>query len=272
MPKKFNWLPSMVEMLIQRFPKEGTLALSREIGLSRGSIMKKALELGLESPTGIRDLLFKNRETLKVDYFKKWSSVMAYDLGYIWADGSVSDPQEQGILTLRCKSEDEEIVLGVRTRLGSNHTINRRLGMTRVHITSKPLVESLINDCGVLPCKSELDLHFPCVPSIYLSEFCRGYFDGDGCVHQSKRGELRVLFLGSHRFIKDLHLLLCLTLGLTFNKPYLKEGSPTISVAEWSAQKDVEKLRDWLYPQGVFPALNRKKQIMLEEKQYQLPS
>lgn len=266
MPKKFNWLPTMVEMLTQRFPKEGTLALSKDIGLSRASIMKKALELGLKSPTGRRDLLFKNRETLKVNYFQKWSTLMAYDLGYIWADGSVSDPFEQGILTLRCKSEDEEIVLGVRSRLGSNHTINRRLGLTRVHITNKILVESLINDCGVLPNKSELDLPFPQIPLPYLSSFCRGYFDGDGCVHQSKRGELRVLFLGSHRFIGELHNILCSTLGLTRNKPYLKWESPTVSVAEWAGQKDVENLRNWMYPKEVFPFLTRKKQIMLGEK------
>ena len=113
MPKKYEWTSQALEMVRDRFPREGTSSLAKDLRISRGLVMKKALQLGLISPTGIREVLLRNKTNLKVSYFRLWSSEMAYDLGYIWADGSVSRSKKQGILTLRCSSNDEEIILGV---------------------------------------------------------------------------------------------------------------------------------------------------------------
>ena len=98
---------------------------------------------------------------------------MAYDLGYIWGDGStgyVTGTTKPQNLHLKCKTADENIILGIRDRLGSNHKITRGVRLldsgnlsyyTTVTISNSEITRTLIEDHGVLPGKSFKNLHFP---------------------------------------------------------------------------------------------------------------
>ena len=105
--------------------------------------------------------------------------------------------------------------------MGSNHKISKRKKKEKAHrigyrlqLGSKDMFSDLIQ-LGFMPNKS-LILHFPKVPGIYLGDFVRGYFDGDGCVYFKKhwvkdRKKMKWVFTtrftsGSESFLKDLFI------------------------------------------------------------------
>jgi hypothetical protein len=125
---------------------------------------------------------FKSKYTLNMNFFKNWSSEMAYILGYIFADGSVR--VRQGKSELSIKSKDNSILLKIKIAMESSNPIAERKNnngiLYQFLINRKEIVNDLIK-YGVIPNKT-FKMKFPCIPGKYLSHFIRGYFDGDGHV------------------------------------------------------------------------------------------
>ena len=156
---------------------------------------------------------------------------MAYVLGYWYADGNVLDATK----STRGKyssvtSTDRETVFNFKSLLDSRHKISESFRAIHVNsrrqytlrIGSRELYDSLL-DKGLRPNKS-LIMTFPKIPSRFLADFVRGYFDGDGCVHIEKsRGKnkqiilkrLRTIFTsGSKKFLASLRIKLEKNTGL----------------------------------------------------------
>lgn len=123
------------------------------------------------------------------NFFKKWSSEMAYVLGFIFADGYIQI-NSRGSSYFCFDSTDKEIVLKIRKVLSSNHKIRKRFRSIKnpkwkdsyiLQIGGVEFVRDL-HKLGVIRNKS-LKIAFPKVPPKFLGHFVRGYFDGDGCVH-----------------------------------------------------------------------------------------
>lgn len=157
------------------------------------------------------------------DYFKRWGPEMAYLLGYIYADGSLEDSPKIRGHYIRLTSIDKDRIQFAQTQLQAAHPI-QKLTKTTPHekqrfllrIGSKKMFADLLS-IGLSPKKS-LTVRMPVIPKKYLSNFVRGYFDGDGCVYietalntKGKRilKALRVIFTsGSKKFLIDLEKLL----------------------------------------------------------------
>jgi len=157
--------------------------------------------------------------TLNQDFFKEWSSDMAYVLGYFAADGSML-VNRRGSCFIEFTSTDRILLEYVRTVSGSDHLITERPKRSehwkkqyRLQIGSKEWFGDLTALCFIQG-KSKT-LRFPDVPDAFLGDFVRGYFDGDGCVYighlkfsdrTQKRWILQTLFTsGSRPFLEDLH-------------------------------------------------------------------
>ena len=156
-------------------------------------------------------------KTLNQDFFKTWSSDMAYVLGFFAADGNMSRNKKGGCY-IDFGITDFELLNDIRKTLNSNNKISARdRGLTwktlyRLQIGSKIMYNDLIM-LGFTPHKS-LTIKFPPVPKEYLADFVRGYFDGDGCVHfgrywrkdrQQWKLQLSTCFTsGSKEFLGDL--------------------------------------------------------------------
>jgi hypothetical protein len=201
--------------------------------------------------------------SLRTDYFLTWTPFMAFDAGYVTADGCITtdDGRPRG-LKLGCQTRDEEVILGIRDRLGSHHSVHRDSvrRSTSVCIYSKRLAESLIRCCGILPRKSFLDLAFPDVPDEFLPHFVRGYLTGDGCVSRSKRGQTTVSFFGTRSFIAGLADRINAATGVS-RKNVLHIRRTTYAVL-WSRRTDLEILYAWLFPPGHYPCLRRKRDLL----------
>lgn len=119
------------------------------------------------------------------DFFKKWSSEMAYVLGFFTADGSMYTTK-RGTHFLDFQITDKALLGKIRESLGSDHKISiRRRGhnrktVYRLQIGSKSVFLDLLN-LGLTPNKSNT-IKLPDIPRQYFSDFVRGYFDGDGNV------------------------------------------------------------------------------------------
>jgi hypothetical protein len=111
---------------------------------------------------------------------------VAYVLGFFVADGNMIRTRRGGYY-ISFEIIDLELLLAIRKILGVNNKISARRRMPkyreiyRLQIGSKAMYNDLAL-LGLLPCKS-LIMPFPDIPEQYLSDFTRGYFDGDGCVH-----------------------------------------------------------------------------------------
>lgn len=106
---------------------------------------------------------------------------MAYVLGFLFADGNVVRTS-RGSYYIAFYSSDKELLLRMRSEMGSEHKISKRNARSgnvyRIQIGSKKLFDDLFR-LGLTPGKARR-MKFPHIPSQFMRDFIRGYFDGDG--------------------------------------------------------------------------------------------
>jgi len=154
---------------------------------------------------------------VNVNFFKKWSSDMAYVLGFFMADGSI-DINPRGSHYLSIQICDKELLESIKEALGSNHKISIRKGFEnendkyRLQIGRKEMFQDLIK-LGVNQQKA-YTMKMPNVPKKYFGDFVRGYFDGDGnvwsgFVHKERKTQTLVIHTVftscSQNFLNSLH-------------------------------------------------------------------
>lgn len=142
---------------------------------------------------------------MKQDYFDIIdTSEKAYWLGFLSADGCVTDKGRYRI-TFGLHSDDEDhLRLFLKALDAEDKSVLRRSNQpfSYVQIHSEQLVKSLIGH-GCIVHKS-LHLQFPThVRDIFVKDYIRGYFDGDGSVYRTGKA-IGCKFLGNHDFLGHL--------------------------------------------------------------------
>ena len=106
----------------------------------------------------------------------------AYILGFIAADGGITDNQTYGRLSLGVHPRDRDILERILTCLQSDTAIRERTTSqwprVDVQIYSRRLVQDL-RQYGIVPRKS-LTLAYPALPKHLERHYIRGLWDGDG--------------------------------------------------------------------------------------------
>ena len=117
------------------------------------------------------------------DFFKTWSRDMSYVLGFLYADGNIVQTK-RGTHFTAFYSADESLLLDMRKVLKSEHVVSKRSSRSgqvcRLQIGSRIWFEDL-GKIGLTPNKTKR-MTLPTIPDEFLSDFVRGYFDGDGNV------------------------------------------------------------------------------------------
>ncbi len=167
------------------------------------------------------------------EFFDRWNPVMAYVLGYWYADGSIY-PSERGSY-INVTSTDRSTIYKIKKWLNSQHTVQKEKSSAQngkvkfiLRIGNKKLYEALTK-LGIYPSKS-LTIRLPHIADGFFADFLRGYFDGDGCVYLYRtKGKTQRLILrklsviftsGSEGFLKDLLANLRRYLDLRQTKVY----------------------------------------------------
>lgn len=166
---------------------------SRELGI-KYSLSKTCILKILERyniPKVNRRLVNNN---LDVHYFDNIDTEeKAYFLGFIFADGSISNDE----FFLDINEKDIEMLLRIREEIHSNCKITtRKKGnsmMSRIAIKNKVFCSSL-SQYGIIENKTKMTSHLPVekIPTIFYKDFLRGLIDGDGWVIKTKQNLYKI--------------------------------------------------------------------------------
>ena len=177
-------------------------SISKEIGVDR-HIISRELKKYFEDEIDISN----RKYCLNENYFSSIDSEdKAYWLGFISADGNVYKRGENGtiIISFNLNIKDKNHLQKFLDSINSNAIIKEIDGsgygegtkMASLYINSKKMGEDLIK-LGVVPRKS-LILKPPSIEDIFIKDWIRGYFDGDGSITPVlNNGKCQLSFLGT---------------------------------------------------------------------------
>ena len=124
-------------------------------------------------------------KSVNKDFFKIWTREMAYVLGFFSADGYITVNKRGGQFWC-IQITDKKLLEQIKKVIKSEHKISARprsrneSALYRLQIGSIEMCDDL-RKLGFSERKTK-SLAVPNVPDKYLSDFARGYFDGDGSV------------------------------------------------------------------------------------------
>ena len=131
---------------------------------------------------------------------------MAYIFGLWCADGCIYGGK---MFDITLHNKDKYIIKKFAEELGYEGPIYDYVDKqaSRINFSCKTIYDDIIALGG---CENKsLILKFPKIPEQYLSDFIRGYFDGDGCIMNLKGGRINSTFTsGSKEFLDQLLIIL----------------------------------------------------------------
>ena len=203
-----------IEYLKINYDKMSYKEIADNLGFTERQIRGKINGMGLVKIRQFNDEYFKN--IIKHN--------QAYWLGFIYADGYVVLNQKSGNceLGIELKQTDIELLECFNRELGNVHKIHIQhkhknfngyqyeTDSCIIRIYSKKIVKDLMN-LSVYPNKTNRN-EFPKCDNLFW-DFFRGFNDGDGCLHISKRNHMFIQLTNSNKdflnYLKDnIYLLL----------------------------------------------------------------
>lgn len=186
------------------------------------------------------------------DFFKTWSQDMAYILGLWFADGYIYGGKMFDI-TLHAK--DKYILKKIAEKLDYEGKLYDYVDRQAARLNFSCVV--IYNDIVALGGteRKSNTMDFPNIPKEYLSDFIRGYFDGNGCIMRLKGNRINSAFTsGSKKFLDKLHIILKEEAGI-------EGGSYDPSCVSLKfGKKDSLKLGNYMYKNDPELFLLRKKE------------
>lgn len=186
------------------------------------------------------------------DFFKTWSSNMAYVLGLWFADGCIYNKKMFDI-TLHAK--DKYILKRIAEELGYEGSLYDYVDRqaARLNFSCVVIYKDIVALGGTENKSSTID--FPEIPKEYLPDFIRGYFDGDGSVMYLKGNRLNsAITCGSKKFLDTLH-------GILKTEAGIEGGSyDSSSMSLRFGKRDTLKLGNYMYKNNPELFLLRKKE------------
>lgn len=170
----------------------------------------------------------------------------AYWLGFIYADGYVSDKNNFEV-SLQKRDKNHLEKLKKYLELTTNITVDNF--RCRLIYKNKIFVDNLKN-LGVIPRKS-LILKFPYdkIPNNLIRHFIRGYFDGDGCISIYEKQKITILskilsvsLLGTKDFLDGVRIYSPIEFG-----KYIKNNGSEDTLILSTAHKKAFIFINWLY-------------------------
>ena len=182
-----------LQKLIDMYKNNKSLReIEKETGYSRVTLSRVFTRLGIKTTTGnhYRKYFFD------FDYFSVIDNAQkAYWLGFLYADGCILPQNKYGeqAFKLTLGEKDINILRQLKADLQSTYPIrydysrNKKNPSHQIQVLLEQRSQKTVDDLKKLGCfesKSPL-LKFPTeeqVPTIYVYDFIRGYFDGDGSI------------------------------------------------------------------------------------------
>jgi hypothetical protein len=187
--------------------------------------------------------------TFDNDFFKYNSEKSLYWAGFLAADGSLIKKENSYLLQLDLANKDLNHLIKFKNDINFNGTIyNITRGKTKSNCIKIYLQNNTIKDLKKFNIYENKTLNyiFPeWLKNHKLSHhFMRGYFDGDGCIHITKKKQLSFSIIGTYKFLKMYKLILEKELFINYNKISKHKSIYQLS---YGGNKQVPKIMNYLY-------------------------
>lgn len=238
MPSKFI-LSKEKEREAKRLYKEGMSLekVAKMFNCTRPTIRKFLVE---------HDVTIRNNNIGKKkndNYFSYIDSEeKAYWLGFLYADGSVSKTQNR--TSLKLKREDKQHIIKFKKSIEGTMSIydgvdkSYDVPYSQIQIYSSQIKRDLIK-WGCVPNKTKKLAYPNFLNEKLINHFIRGYFDGDGSLFKTNKGQWEASFIGTISFIEELKGVLNLKTKIIYLNNKIN--------ASLRMYKDVEYIMDFLY-------------------------
>lgn len=194
------------------------------------------------------------------NYFINDSTDKYYLLGLLFSDGFLLNPR-YGRQYAMIKLIDEQILKDINLIMGKNE-LPKKVGLTsagnqlyRISFSNSELIDEL-KKLGLHERKT-FTIKYPDIPNKYHSDFIRGVFDGDGCIHISKRKGRENSYMKEFSILGTFDLLN----GISNKLPCLSHIQKYRNIYKLSVTKqdDLFKIYTYLYKNKKILKLVRKK-------------
>ena len=170
--------------------KQGLQSAGRNFNLSQYMVEKILKKYGVKKRTYTEAKQEGRKYTCEDNYFKTQSSNMAYILGLLASDGSVS--KKENLIAIQLLATDKEILEKIKEETKSQRPLESYIRKNTGHeiVSFRVWSKTWKNDLahyGIIPEKT-----FKLVPPYLLNDeynidYIRGYFDGDGSIYHIKQ-------------------------------------------------------------------------------------
>jgi hypothetical protein len=196
--------------------------------------------------------------SLACPFFKTWNHHMAYVLGYWFADGNMYFQSGAGGYFVSIGSKDVEHLQYMQEVIGAGTLRQKtRSEVYELVICRKAVFDDLLQLGGRV--RKSLTLTWPSVPSEFLTDFIRGYIDGDGSLDW-KETQPRITAVGSENFLMGMASAIEMTAGIATPTYHHHGRFGRIGRIFWYGLH-AKCLAIWLYDNNQEPCLARKKAI-----------
>lgn len=179
--------------------------------------------------------------SLNTNYFNKIDTIdKAYFLGFLLTDGNVG--KKNNAISLSLKEEDREILETFSKYTGNSNKIHERKSKPEVTWTVKNFeMKRDLAQYGVVPQKTDKTF-LPILPEELMPHLIRGMIDGDGSI--SFRSHY-IYFCGNYTCVEQLRDYLVNKLGVF--SPKIIHPEPNLWSCQWSSQKDIMTIGNYIY-------------------------
>lgn len=178
------------------------------------------------------------------DFFKTWSSDMAYILGFYTGDGCISKNGNRLFLSFSILEKDIEILEFIRNKINPNRPINRyaktqKSGYISNFASFKTTNETICRDILNMGFKlnKTYNMVLPNIPNEFKPDYLRGYFDADGCADlNNKRARISCI---DNLFLEKIKTE-------TINSGKIVKGKGTYDW-EFSNEENINLFKNYIY-------------------------
>lgn len=182
--KRHDFTNEEVNYIVNKYKNNTSgIALAKEFNVTKKVIYRILKENNLT----IRDHSSCQRHYgLNEDFFSNQNSIMAYVLGFIAADGCISDDNR---LIINLSQTDKDFLEQINQLLENQRPIknfinNEGYGVSSLLCCSLKMKKDL-SKFGIVPRKTFKNVFPVELEDRYKIDWIRGYFDGDGCISKS---------------------------------------------------------------------------------------
>lgn len=240
-----------IEFLKNNYPTHGSSLCAKTLSRTIRAVQCKASSLGLkiENQSSILLDIHKNktRQVNEKCFIENQKPIHAYILGWLWADGCLSDAGTSRCVRIKIQKPDGDFLKKTFLQTGNWRTYEYETEtkpVTIITTNNRPLYEYL--EKHNYKTKNKTTKILSVIPKALWRYWFRGFYEGDGCFY--KKGYIyQLIFSGPINQNWTFLTKQLSDMGLRFSVRKQQSKSGSSSVVRITNKNDCLKFLSWIY-------------------------